>query len=284
MDTRQVSDSGYLFYDAFIQGYDTTFFRTITGSVTYEPSTGKIILPAGKVAALRYVMYGTVTFGVTVPEDPTAGDNRVWGLYSPIYGNRNAAYFFISGTNFYARSYANDGTADSTTIAWDEAYTNEDAKYEIRWTIDRVVFLINGLKVATHYNGVPKQIPLPMYFSDDDSNDSFGIDYIEVQDARKIITVTASTTLGYSGKSIRSKANIHTTMGGKDLKSKAWLNVEKFKDMESKAALKKTLQKDSLVKGAIKVMNQKDVRTLGRIKVVNTQVNFQTKASLRNPI
>ena len=157
MYTGTVSESkyGHWFYDPYIYGLDDDIFKKISGRL--QVGDGKIRIyadiggTAGKVSTSKMIMMGDTTFKLTVPTAPTAGDSRVVGFYSQAYGNRNAAYFFISGTSLFTRTYsATSATAESTTIPWDTDWTNTSTEFTIRWRIDRVDFLIGGRKVSTH--------------------------------------------------------------------------------------------------------------------------------------
>ena len=189
MDNVQISDSGHLFYDPYIYGYDDNFFKTISGSITV--TNGKIRVNSGtdslgRVNSIDMFMFGELTYGVTIPTAPTAGDNRVWGFFSRAIQNRNAAYFYISGTNFYARSYGDtSSTSESTTIEWDSAWTATPIDYKIVWRIERVDFYVNNIKLATHTTKVPAQMLMPMYFSNG-ANDNMDINFIRIRDARKV--------------------------------------------------------------------------------------------------
>jgi len=192
MDTRTVSDYGHLFYDPYIYGYDDEFFKRISGSITGVD--GKIRIStdgsgsSGTILTTTMMMFGDLMLKTTVPTAPTGGDSRIWGLYSLAYGSRNAAYFFISGTSFYARTYGDSvDTAESTTIPWVAAWTNKAVKFEIKWRIDKVQFFANGIKLATHYTYIPKQTLLPMYFVNANS-DNLDFHYIEITSARKIFS------------------------------------------------------------------------------------------------
>ena len=88
MDAKIVSDYEHLFYDPYLYGYDDDFFKKITGNIACID--GKIRIVAGRMSTTTMMMFGNLILKTTVPAEPTAGDSRIWGLYSRAYGNRNA--------------------------------------------------------------------------------------------------------------------------------------------------------------------------------------------------
>jgi len=176
MDVRIVSDNYHFFYDPLRYGYDEDWFVTISGDV--KCIGGKIRINSGKFTTLGSYMFGRYPMAFTIPTAPSSGDSRVFGLYSKTLGNRNAAYFYISGTSFYARTYGPDSAvAESTTIPWDSDWTNTPTVFEIKWRIDGVEFWINGRQVANHYDRFPVQTMVPMYFSNG-ADDGMFLNYL----------------------------------------------------------------------------------------------------------
>ncbi|MBU0847470.1 hypothetical protein KKH23_09830, partial [Patescibacteria group bacterium] len=190
MDTRLVSGSEPWFYAPYLYGADDDIFKVFTG--TAKALNGKIRIratvdgTAAKVSTTTMIMMGENTLDMTIPTAPTSGDSRIFGFYSMNYGNRNAAYFYISGTNFYARTYSDSSaTAESTTITWNTSWTNTPIKYEIRWYINRIEFWVDGVQKALHSFRFPAQVLLPLYFYNN-KYDGMYLNYIEVKDARKM--------------------------------------------------------------------------------------------------
>ena len=189
MDIRTVDEYGCLFYDPQIYGINDDFFQKISGSITVVG--GKIRIKysgasSGILSTTTMVMMGNSALTMTIPAVPTSGDNRVFGYYSRSFGNRNAAYFYISGTSFYTRTYSEDSdSAESNTIPWDASWTNASTKFEIIWRIDKVEFYVGGRRVSTHDTRFPKQVMLPTYFSNGNT-DNMSLDRWVVTGARKI--------------------------------------------------------------------------------------------------
>lgn len=198
-----MSDDKFLTYDPHIFGYSANFFYAVGGTVNIATG-GKIRVSGGSAYSKVLSLHGNTTMKLTVPTAPTAGDSRIFGFYSWVHGNKNAAYFFISGTNFYVRSYDEDGTVEQTTVTWLAAWTNAATNYEIRKRIDKVEFYINGAKVAAHFTYIPRQNLMPMYWSNSNS-DSLYIDLIEIVNARKLdfslTTLFNSTNTGSTSHS-----------------------------------------------------------------------------------
>ena len=129
--TTAVSDNLHYFYDPYLYAIDSAWFKNISGTATCIG--GKIRVNSGILGTLRTFMMGEYNLRMTIPTAPSSGDSRVFGLYSRARGNRNAAYFFISGTSFFARSYGDSsGTPEQTTISWDSSWTNAPVTFTIR--------------------------------------------------------------------------------------------------------------------------------------------------------
>jgi len=180
-----------LFYDPYIYGYDDDFFKTVVGLAKAVNGKIRIIPESGGTSSrvLTTTMFrrGEISMRMTVPTAPTSGDSRVFGLYSIALGNRNAAYFYISGESFYVRTYGRDtGTPESTTVPWDSDWTNLSTEFEIRWRVDGVEFWIGGRRVANHASIFPENMLLPMYFSNN-QEDPFFINYINVKGVLQVL-------------------------------------------------------------------------------------------------
>ena len=136
-----VDEQYHFFYDPSIYKYSSMFFYAITGTPT--TLNGKMRFSTATVNTLGMYMYGNFTFHVNLPVGPEAGQSKIWGIYSRAFGTRNAAYFFISGTNIYTRTYNDKSdTPEQTTIAtditaaeWIDTYPT-NMPWEIRWRVD----------------------------------------------------------------------------------------------------------------------------------------------------
>lgn len=145
---------GYL-YDPIVKAYDTTFWKTITGT----PAMSTIYLRFTSATAASFLQHIYADFEVllNVPVKPTAGDARYWGFRNQATDALGAAYFDISGTAFTAKVVGDDGTVTSTTLTWnDAAWSAHAIPFRIRWEAQDVNFYINGSLVASISAGTNK--------------------------------------------------------------------------------------------------------------------------------
>lgn len=186
----QNSNNKFYFYDPSVRGYDDDVFKTISGTVELTDNKVRINKGSDSSGAINSTFmftFGDLTCKLKVPTVPTSGDERFIGFYTRALGNRNSAYFYISGTNFYARSYSNDSdTAEQTTIAWNSDWTDTATEFKIIWRVNKVEFKIGDLIVATHETKIPKQRLMPLY-SSNNRDDEFDITFIEIVGAREIL-------------------------------------------------------------------------------------------------
>src|SRR4029077_11207968 len=88
---------GYI-YDPVVKQYDTTFWKTMTGTPTV--SSNKLRYNAAASASYLLHMFADIEFMVNVPVKPTSGDVRQWGLKNQAETARGAIYFDITDTTF----------------------------------------------------------------------------------------------------------------------------------------------------------------------------------------
>ena len=192
MDTvSRIQNVGFA-YDPTISGYDTNFWKTISGSPAV--SSNKIRLNAAEIATHSFYEGGVYRFNVTVPAAPTSGDSRAWGLKTPAFGNRSRIEFNISGAVFTVVFYDKDGTAASSkTITWDAAWTNAAAVYEIRVAEQTIEWWINNVRVHQYaFNIAPnrKRMTEPAAIHVVNSNaDNMDITYIVVRDVHTFLSL-----------------------------------------------------------------------------------------------
>ena len=83
---KLVSENKHLFYDPYIYGLDDDIFKVMSGDV--KALNGKIRIrkdgggSSAKVLSTEMMMFGNLRFSFTIPTVPTAGDSRIFGLYS----------------------------------------------------------------------------------------------------------------------------------------------------------------------------------------------------------
>jgi len=137
---------GYV-YDPIIKQYDTTFWKSTTGT----PAMSSNVLRFTSAAASSFLqhIFADVEFNLTVPAVPTSGDVRTWGLRNPSSDSLGAVYFKIAGTAFTAEVVDSNGNTKSVTLTWSAGYTATATSYRFRWENDMIIFYINGVVVAT---------------------------------------------------------------------------------------------------------------------------------------
>lgn len=185
--TRDKRD-GYV-YDAIIKQYDSTFWKTTTGT----PAMSGNVLRFTSAASVSYLLhiFADVEFNLNIPTAPTAGDARHWGLRNPATDGEGAVYFKIAGTAFTAEVVDSTGNTKSVTLTWSAGYTATATEYRIRWEADHIIFYINGTIVATigtfemPKNSIPEN-PLALRVVNGNA-DNMDMAYVAVRRAASII-------------------------------------------------------------------------------------------------
>jgi hypothetical protein len=169
-------------YDPIIKQYDTTFWKTTTG--TPAISSNLLRLNASAIASYLQHIYADVQFSISVPTTPSAGEAKHWGLRNPSSDNLGAIYFEISGATFSCVSKDDSGNSETTTLTW-SSYENTQTVFRIIWEPGQIIFQINGTTVATHSSKVPNHaLVLRVVNADADNTD---IAYIAVRRAAAIV-------------------------------------------------------------------------------------------------
>lgn len=138
--------SDAFFLDPIIRGYDTSFWKTISGSPSI--SSNNIRLNSATIASYPQFMDGQFSFQLTIPAVPTVADARKWGLLAPAAPTIGAKYFEITDTTFRAVSYDDAGNQTVQNLTWSSTYTATATTYKIIVKPDFVLYLINGVQVA----------------------------------------------------------------------------------------------------------------------------------------
>lgn len=134
-------------YDPIVKGYDTLFFKTISGSDPTVVST-KLRITNASIASYLQFSESFVGLAINFPA-PGAGINRQWGLNNPS-SSLGGAYFKLAETTFTSETVDEDGVSVSTTLTWDAGYTTTETLFEIAQRANQVIFRINGVTVAIH--------------------------------------------------------------------------------------------------------------------------------------
>lgn len=301
MDTR-LSDQNYFFvYDPILFGYSTAYWKDISGAATV--SSNKIRLNATTIGSKEQYVRPEITFRLTVPTAPTTSDDRKFGLVSPAQGlTKNAAFFKIAGTAFTAQVVNAAGTATSTTITWNAAWTNTAADYKISWLHRSVAFYINGLKVAEVLIGdettlLPDPVAVSAYLLNANA-DNMDLTYMLITSAEKFVLpkdLNISATIATSDIQIGAveikngtddtravvSANgllvdVGRVQGGVSLESSSMYNgttalTPKFAVISASSSGNNTI---------VAAVTSKKIRVLGYVLVANGAVNvkFQSAA------
>ncbi len=219
MDTQLSSERKYFFYDPTSYGLNDDVIQII-GSGGVTAVGGKLRVNNGKFNTLFQFFHGKLQMKVTIPTAPTAGDSRIIGVYSRAWGNRNAYYIYINGSNIHARTYSErSAVAESTALMWDSSWTNTPIMIEFIQRIDRVEFWIGKLneatrRVAVHCTTIPALTLMPVYVSNSNA-DNMDVHFINIKDARKLVmanpgfyTSTSSTSSSTSSSTYLLKSDV----------------------------------------------------------------------------
>ena len=192
MEFRKHEDRDSMEYSPIIKQFDSTFWSTLAGA---PAMSGNVLrFTSATVATFLLFEYGDFRFDLNIPAVPTVGDARIWGLKLPDSNNFGAAYFEVTGTTFRAVTYDRFGTAQTTTLTWDDTnYSAKVVEFRILWEPDQVGFLINDVVVATHSDTNGGHIPdmakkgsLPIYIKNGNA-DNMDLTYLAVTNAASIV-------------------------------------------------------------------------------------------------
>lgn len=169
-------------YDPIVRGYDSSFWKTISG--TPAISSSKLRLNAAEINSYAQFLYGKFAFAVNVPTTPSAGEAKIIGLKNQAGATLGAVYFEIAGAVFTAVSRDDSGTAQTTTLTW----SGEGAEqvFQIEWEKDNIVFRLAGTVVACHKTRVGS-LPLSLNLKNADA-DNTDTGYVMVKEAGRIIS------------------------------------------------------------------------------------------------
>lgn len=170
-------------YDIVMRGYDTSFWKTLTGTPSIV--SNKLRLNAEACASYYQMIKGKFNFRVNVPTTLSAGEAKKWGLLNAGDPTKGSMYFQIVGAVMNAVSYDNEGNVQTTVITSDFPGAVAEYEYDIEWGDDYINFLISGTVVATHKTRVGSLAQALYLINEDADNTDFGS--IRVEEAGKII-------------------------------------------------------------------------------------------------
>lgn len=202
------NDDVFAFDPSKAQGF-TNRFKTISG--TPSISSSKLRLNAAVVQSLDSFLFGRLVMNITVPAAPTGGDVRKFGFISASYATAGSAYFDIADTAFTAKSYDENGNAETTTIAWSSDWNNVAIEYRIEWRGDQIYFYVADVLKATHTGRLgyyPQGITLR------NSNvDNMDVNYVVMNDIAKMDRADDDSNVTQIG-GVAIDLNSGTTGGG----------------------------------------------------------------------
>ncbi len=167
-----------LYYDPSIEGYDTNFWKTLSGTPT--ETSGNLVFNAAEAVSLKDISGGYHIFKMNVPAVDSSTD-KVVGLYLPNAGFK--ATMEIQGNDLFFRTEGKKG-AQETKIVWDTNLEGAMNDYEINLSSIEPALKINGKVKAIHSENIPKG-PLSWYVKNNNSND-LKVAYLEVRNAENI--------------------------------------------------------------------------------------------------
>lgn len=166
------------YFDPQKQGYDTAFWKTLSGS----PAVAANELVFNSATAISYAdLYSSeLTMRVTFPVAPTAGQDKRIGLAQLNLG----AYlgFRMNGAAFSFESIDGEGNTTNTAITWDAAWTAAPVNFKVIWHNYNADFYINTRKVATLNAGLTPNFPLSIYVKNGNADD-LKLAYLQIRNA-----------------------------------------------------------------------------------------------------
>lgn len=188
---------GYI-YDPIVKGYDTTFWKSVTGTPTI--SSNQIQYNAQASASYLLHIYTEMEFLVTIPAVPTSGDSRQFGLKNPATNNLGAVYFDITGATFSGKIYDSAGNLYTVPLTFTSGWAATATVFKIRWEPGQILFyagttaetiaLLGSASVGATPGVGTKAIipygPLAAYINNSNS-DNLLVGYMAVRRAASII-------------------------------------------------------------------------------------------------
>lgn len=154
------------YYDPIRQGYDTNSWRTVSGAPTVVNGRLSIDNQAGlSGSTVHYVDFlkGDISFNVNVPESPTGGADRSFGVAAL---NSGAYIRFTLGSTLTCDTSDGITTTSSGDILWDSSWTGANVVFAIRWEAGGAKFFVNGTRVYGVSDDSVPHGPLSLYLFD----------------------------------------------------------------------------------------------------------------------
>lgn len=213
-----------LVYDPYVKGFDSNFWKGDTANLTFD--TAKNILRIGDTglvgSASSFSQYFYGDFEFTIDKDtlsPDSNDKSVFPNESKLFGllnagdtlQRGAAYFEMrfdsvtggdTGTTrpFRAVIVSEAGVVQRKNIPWDTSWDTTFPRFRITWEADGYDFLVNDTRFATLGDkpdssnatfqintNIPQALRLSNRSLDTSDTHPFGLKFLNIRNARKII-------------------------------------------------------------------------------------------------
>ena len=168
------NDRIYYYYDPVRQGYDTTLWKTLAGAPTVAGS----VLRFTSATAIGYadIYQGDVTFNLTIPVSPVAGQDKRFGFYQPNLGA--FVGFDITGAVFSFKVIDGLGNTETTAFTWQAAWTNTPVEFKVSWVGFSAAFFVNDVKIGVTNNVAVSKNPLSVYIKNGNA-DNLDMKYLE---------------------------------------------------------------------------------------------------------
>jgi hypothetical protein len=151
-------------FDPQIVGFDTSFWKTLSGS---DPSisSNKVRINNREIVSYSfYAQQGSYEYTLNVPTVPTASDVRSWGLKCPSLDNRGRIEFDVTDTVFSAKVFDDTGNALlNSPIAWSSAWTATDTRFRIDVTEFGIDFFVNEIKLSSLESSNLPTLPVSLH-------------------------------------------------------------------------------------------------------------------------
>ena len=153
-----------------IHAYSTNFWKSTTGTPTYDSGTASLFVNAAEMTSLFTVNTkngGAIRMEVKVPTAPATGDVRKFGFRNP--GTTEGIFFDITDAVFGAFVAYPSGESEFSPITWIAGWTDTNTVFEIVLNGNKAQFYIGGTLLKT-IDIEQNMFPLPVSFENQETN------------------------------------------------------------------------------------------------------------------
>lgn len=161
-------------YDPVRQGFDASSWRTLYGNPVVSGT--RLDLQNSTIIHYADILRGDAVFSLNIPA-PSVGDSRQVGF---IHYNKGAYIYFNILNDVLTAATSNGTTSNSVAITWQDAWTDVDTEFRIKWEAGTATFFIGGAQQAIISDVTVPGDPLSLYLSNS-SPDGWFLDYIIVK-------------------------------------------------------------------------------------------------------